>query len=89
VYDTQIDPRKRYHKISRSLRAYSKRSRAADVGGFRRILREINSIARVTIRGRFECLSEVSNETRQTCKDKLWIMYEEGPHHKRAVLKCR
>lgn len=62
VYVSQIDPRRRYQSISRSLRAYSERSRAADDVGVRRRLRDTNSIASAVKRGRFECRSEASNE---------------------------
>jgi hypothetical protein len=57
VYSVQIDPRRRYHSISRSLREYSVRSRAAEVGTIRRRLRETNSMVSAMTKGRLDCLS--------------------------------
>jgi hypothetical protein len=53
VYESQIDPRRRYHSISLSLLAYSARSSVAEAGGARRRLREMNSMKRTTINGLF------------------------------------
>ena len=53
VYVSQIDPRKRYHSMFLSLRAYSDRSRVACGGGVRRRTRERNSISKAAGRALF------------------------------------
>jgi hypothetical protein len=64
VYDSQMEPRNRYQTISRSLRAYSERSRAADGGGARRRLREMSSRIKAVTNGRLErLLSDANSET--------------------------
>jgi hypothetical protein len=54
VYSFQIDPRKKYHSTSLSLREYSVRSRTEAAGAVRRRLREITSMTIAVIRGRLE-----------------------------------
>lgn len=60
VYESQMEPRKRYHSMSLSLRAYSERSRAEEGGGTRRKFRAINSSARATTKGLFERRSKLN-----------------------------
>jgi hypothetical protein len=59
-----MEPRKRYQTMSRSLRAYSERSRAADGGGVRRKLRDMSSIIKAQTNGRLDfLLSDTNSET--------------------------
>ena len=62
---SQIEPRKRYQRRSRSLRAYSWRSRADELEGVRRRLRVTSSKVRETMSGRLDLRSR-SEERRST-----------------------
>ena len=63
VYVCQIGPRNRYHKMSRSRRAYSARSRAAEGGTLRRQYLDRNSNARERYNGLGECGSTLNAPT--------------------------
>ena len=60
VQFSHIDPRSRYQVISRSLRAYSDRSRAEEGVGTRRRLSAMSSSARAVMRGLLSLLPEAS-----------------------------
>lgn len=62
---SQIEPRKRYQSRSRSLRAYSWRSRTDELEGVRRRLRDTSSRVRETMSGRLDLRSR-SEERRST-----------------------
>lgn len=92
VYSVQIDPRSRYHSISRSLREYSVRSRVAEVGAIRRRLREINSIVSAVTKGRLDSLSVADKEAeRQVNKDSVLVFHlaQMRTNHIQGVSICR
>jgi hypothetical protein len=76
VYDSHTVPRNIYQIMSRSLFAYSERSRLAEGGTVRRRLREINSIARMVRRGWLDLRSEnsiVAAKYRSVTRDQVLL----------------